>query len=255
MIYFCYTLTLRRLCTWFFLITIIFRCPSSIDLLTRDSPRICKPYFQVANFVAPTLQPYYETYAGPYVESARPYFINLEKQVIRPTLVLANKYSTPYAKKLQKLWKAYCLKNIQPIIHHYYNMVFQQYHQRFGPYLQTVHTIISPHYNNVKAKANFIYFDVILSTLDIVQPQIVHGYALVSEFAISTVYPYGKWACLAGKLFLSRNVGPKLRTIYGENVEPQLIKIGERLDRYRDAPTIKSTDNEMKRNAFFLFWG
>lgn len=50
-------------------------------------------------------------------------------------------------------------------------------------------------------------------------------------------------------VFLERNVFPKIKILYGENVEPQLIRIGERLGRYRDGKKVKAAVEEVNQSA------
>jgi hypothetical protein len=44
-----------------------------------------------------------------------------------------------------------------------------------------------------------------------------------------------------------RTAWPKVRVLYGENVEPQLVRIGERLGRYRDGKAIRDAVDEVDR--------
>ncbi|KAG9634508.1 hypothetical protein KCU90_g23358, partial [Aureobasidium melanogenum] len=36
-----------RLSIWYTILTVVFRCPSSPKQLTKDSPNVCEPYFQL----------------------------------------------------------------------------------------------------------------------------------------------------------------------------------------------------------------
>jgi NAD(P)H-dependent flavin oxidoreductase YrpB (nitropropane dioxygenase family) len=46
-----------RLATWAAILTVLFRCPSSLEECDETSPSICKPYFQIKNTVQPQVQP------------------------------------------------------------------------------------------------------------------------------------------------------------------------------------------------------
>jgi hypothetical protein len=70
---------------------------------------------------------------------------------------------------------------------------------------------------------------------------------MASGFALNTAIPYTKWAWTTGSVFLDRTVWPKIRILYGENVEPQLVRIGERLGRYRNGQKLLSVIEEADR--------
>jgi hypothetical protein len=47
--------------------------------------------------------------------------------------------------------------------------------------------------------------------------------------------------------FFERRIFPRIRLLYGENVEPQLVRIGERLGRYRDGRKLKAAVDDVDR--------
>jgi hypothetical protein len=65
-----------------------------------------------------------------------------------------------------------------------------------------------------------------------VQPHLLDGYRATSAFTSSTVVPAFVWTWNKTYTFLDGTVGPQIRAVYVENVEPQLVKIGKRLGRY-----------------------
>ena len=68
-----------------------------------------------------------------------------------------------------------------------------------------------------------------------------------NDFTLNTAIPYTQWAWTTASVFLDRTVWPKVRILYGENVEPQLVRIGERLGRYRDGKKLKAVIDEVDR--------
>lgn len=105
----------------------------------------------------------------------------------------------------------------------------------------------SPYYEIAKANTFQTYYGHILPTYNAVQPYALQGYGVVSDFTVNTVVPSSKWAWATGVVFVERTVWPKVRILYGENVEPQLVRIGERLGRYRDGKKIKAVVEEVDR--------
>jgi hypothetical protein len=240
-------LTCSRLLTWYSIITILFRCPATVDLLTDSSPRVCKPYFQLRSAVVPHLEPYYNTYAAPYVETARPYYNTLDKRIITPATALGVKYGAPRVAQAQALGQAQWEKTLQPQVSKYQGIVKAKYDETLAPHFDKAYTAAGPYYEIAKTNALQTYYGHILPAYTAVQPYALQGYGYASDFTVNTALPYSKWAWTTGGIFLDRTVLPKLRILYGENVEPQLVRIGERLGRYRDGKKIQAVVDEVDR--------
>ena len=90
-------LTQPRLLIWYTIVTAVFRCPSSATDLTQSSPALCKPYLHARAQVDPYLKPYYDTYAGPYVDAATPYIDAFQARVYTPTSEIVSRSYTAYA--------------------------------------------------------------------------------------------------------------------------------------------------------------
>ncbi|TAQ87584.1 hypothetical protein B7494_g4088 [Chlorociboria aeruginascens] len=241
--------SISRLLTWYGIVTILLRCPSTVDLVTDASPMICKPYFQVRSVVAPYVEPYYDAYAAPYVDAARPYYATLDKRVIAPVTALGIKYGAPRVAQAQAFGQLQWEKSIQPEVLRYQEIVKKRYNQTLAPHVGTISTKVGPYYGIAKASALDTYYGHILPTYNIVQPYALQAYGLANNFAVHTGLPYTKWALTTGSVFLDRTVWPKLRILYGENVEPQLVRIGERLGRYREGKKVKSAVDEIDSSS------
>jgi hypothetical protein len=239
--------SLSRLLTWYSIITVLFRCPSTIDLLTDASPGICKPYFHLRSAVAPHLEPYYDIYVASYVDAARPYYDTLNARVITPVTVLGKTYGAPRVAQAQAYGQAQWEKNLQPQVLKYQRVAAEQYNQHLAPHLEKVTTAVGPYYDIARTNALQTYYEYLLPTYTTVQPYAVQGYGIASHFTVNTAIPYSQWALTTSGTFLERTVFPKLRILYGENVEPQLVKIGERLGRYRDGKKLKAIVEEIER--------
>lgn len=225
----------------------LFRCPSTVDLVTDSSPKICKPYFHLRSIGAPHLEPYYERYAAPYVDVVRPHYDTLNKRVITPVAVLGAKYGAPRVAQAQAYGHAQWAKNMQPQVLKYQGIATEQYNQHLGPHLVKAKAVLGPYYDIAKTNALQTYYEYLLPTYTTVQPYAVQGYSIASDFTVDTAIPYSQWALTTTGTFLERTVFPKLRILYGENVEPQLVRIGERLGRYREGKKLKSIVNDISR--------
>ena len=238
---------MSRLLTWYTIITVLFRCPATVDLLTESSPNVCKPYFQLRSAAVPHLEPYYNTYAAPYVDAARPYYDTLDKRIIAPATVLGVKYGAPRVEQAKAFGRAQWEKTLQPQVTKYQEIAKGKYDETLAPHLEKAYTAVEPYFEIAKTSALQTYYEHILPTYTTVQPYALQGYGIASDFTVNTVVPYSQWAWTTAGIFLDRTVFPKLRILYGENVEPQLVRIGERLGRYRDGKKIQAVVDDIDR--------
>ena len=234
-----------RILTWYSIVTIVFRCPSSINHLTDSSPRVCKPYLELKSFAVPHLEPYYSTYAAPYVDAVLPYYNTLDTKVFAPATALGVKYGAPWVAQAQAFGQEQWAKNVHPQVSRVQEIARQQYDVNLAKHVDSVTASTAPYYNIAKSSALQTYYGHILPTYHTVQPYAAQGYELASNFVVHTALPYSKWALVTGGVFLDRSVWPRLRILYGENVEPQLVRIGERLGRYRDGKKIQAVVDQV----------
>jgi hypothetical protein len=192
------------------------------------------------------LTPYCDTYAAPYVDAARPYYDFLDKRLISPTTAYGKKYGAPRLAQAQAFSQAQWEKSIQPQVSKFSGMAQQQYAQNLAPHVETVVNATGPYYAIARDSALQTYFASILPTYNALRPYAEQGYGVIKKFAVETGIPYTQWAWTTGAVFLDRTVWPKLRVLYGENVEPQLVRIGERLGRYRDGKKLQAAVDEIE---------
>ncbi|KAJ4290038.1 hypothetical protein N0V88_006841 [Collariella sp. IMI 366227] len=210
-----------RLLTWYSIITILFRCPSSLDACDENAPRICKPYFQLKHAVTPHVEPYYDTYAAPYVDLVRPYYDTVDRTYGGPRVLQAQAFS-----------KAQWEKSVQPQVEKYQGLARARYDEKLAPHIDRVSTSFAPYYEIARTNTLQAYHGMLLPTYHYVQPHLHHGYQATSAFTSSTVVPVFVWTWNKTYTFLDDTLGPQIRAVYVENVEPQLTKIGKRLGRY-----------------------
>ncbi|KAH6629902.1 hypothetical protein B0J18DRAFT_462813 [Chaetomium sp. MPI-SDFR-AT-0129] len=221
-----------RLFTWYTILTILFRCPATLDACDETTPGLCKPYFQLKHAVAPHLEPYYDTYAAPYVELVRPYYHTIDERVLTPGWRYAKQHGAPRVEQLQALGATQWEKTVQPQVEKYQVLARAQYDEWLAPHLDRVSTALGPYYENVWTNGLQTYHERLVPAYQYVQPQLAEGYRTASVFTSETVVPAFVWTWNKTYVFLDGTVGPQVKAIYVENVEPQLHKIGKRLGRY-----------------------
>jgi hypothetical protein len=157
------------------------------------------------------------------------------------------KYGAPRVAQAQAFGQAQWEKTLQPQVLKYQGIAKEKYDQTLGPHVEKAFAAAGPYYDLAKTNALQTYYEFVLPTYTTIEPYAVQGYGVANDFALNTAIPYSQWAWTTATVFLDRTVWPKLRILYGENVEPQLVRIGERLGRYRDGRKLKAVIDEVDR--------
>ncbi|RYO68187.1 hypothetical protein AA0116_g825 [Alternaria tenuissima] len=231
-----FTSMIARLSTWYLIITFLFRCPNSLHQLNHDSPRVCKPYLQTRAYAAPYLDPYYETYVAPHIEKVKPYTTPI-------TTFAKDNYATYGAHRVEharKYAETQYEKSIRPQLENAQKQVKGQYDVYLGPHVKKATDAAAPYYNDLKTSSEEIYVHTLLPAYEQSKPYLQQGHAYGHHVLVDIVYPHVHTAKDATWAFVLRTVWPQLRVLYGDNVEPQLVRISERLGRYRDQQKIES---------------
>ncbi|KAL7627224.1 hypothetical protein AAE478_004000 [Parahypoxylon ruwenzoriense] len=243
---------IARLLTWYSILTLVFRCPSTLDDCTDETPKLCKPFFRIKAAVLPHVAPYYDAYAAPYVDVAKPYYNTVDQVLITPTRTYAVKYGGPRFAQAQAISRAKWEKNVQPQLSKYQTIVKAKYNQLVAPHIESVSAAVSPYYEIARTNALQTYHDFLLPAYVFAQPYAAQGYDVTYSFTTKTAVPSTIWAWNKAYAFLDSTVWPHLRDVYVMKVEPQLVRIGERLGRYNEkkvkspteeanSPVVKST--------------
>jgi len=182
--------------------------------------------------LVPHLEPYYDAYAAPYVQVARPYYETVDKTVLTPVWGFAGKYGAPRVEQAKAYGEAQWDRNIQPQLARYQGLAKAQYDSTLAPYIDKVSGAVGPYYDIARTNALQTYHEIILPSYQFAQPYALQGYGATSAFTTGTAIPSLVWAWNKTCIFLDDTVWPHIRVIYVENVEPQLEKIGQRLGRF-----------------------
>ncbi|KAG8416397.1 hypothetical protein J3458_006986 [Metarhizium acridum] len=222
-----------RIATWAAILTILLRCPTSFEACDEASPFICRPYFHVRNAVKPHVQPYFDQYAAPYVDVAKPYYDTLNNRVLTPTRRYAVLYGTPWANKGYGIARAQWEINGQPRLVRLQTLTKAHYEKSIAPHLTKAEEAVGPYYNALRKHSMQAYNGYVLPAYEFVRPYLLRGYDAAADFTTTKALPATYWAWGKANAFLDTAVWPQLRVVYVENVEPQLVRIGERLARYK----------------------
>ncbi|KAJ6069352.1 hypothetical protein N7499_011239 [Penicillium canescens] len=237
-----------RLCIWYALVTPFLQCPSNLAELTETSPRVCKPYLIARSHVEPYVTPYYDTYAAPYVDQARPYVKVLNEQVYTPASKVAKsgyeKYGAPAFEKAQiygaEQWRA----QITPRVQSARDKANQLYLAKVDPYVQQSVTVVSPYYQKANSAAMTVYWDHLVPFYTRSKPFIGKTYATSQGILTTHVMPGARYTWSSAVYFANSSLWPHVTGLYSEQVEPQLVKIGQRLASYREGKRLRAVVEE-----------
>ena len=237
-----------RLLVWYTVITAFFRCPSSFDNLSKASPKVCKPYLSIRSHVAPYVEPYYNSYAAPHVEKARPYVETFNREVYTPSLAYGKQsydaYGAPRVQQARVYGQEKWANIVKPQIDTAQAQVKKQYDSNLAPQVNKASAAAAPYYTSSRNSISEIYNTYILPALEASRRYAEKTYAIGHKLTVETGLPYAQSAWSSTVVFFDHTIWPKLRILYGANVEPQLVRIGERLGRYRDGRKLKAVMEE-----------
>lgn len=240
---------LLKLAVWYTILTLAFRCPKSSDELTESSPRICRPSLQVKEVVQPYVRPYYELYLDPYVQRAQPYVNQVNEKFYQPGLAAYQQYAAPRVADAQKYSQQQWKKSIKPQLDVARQEAGKQYDAALAPHVKKVQDVVQPYYDQVKMSASDIWELEIQPVYRNTAPYAQKIYDQGQEFAINTALPQAQYAGNTAWMFWARQIWPRIRVLYGENVEPQLHRITERLGRYKDGKRLEAEIKSMESEA------
>ena len=252
-------LTVDRLLVWSLIYTVAFRCPARLDELSDSSSPVCKPYLTARAHISPYVSPYYDSYLAPYAAQLQPYAELVKTKAVDPAIQYGQEtyalYAAPRVDQARDYGREQWEKTFKPQLNAAQAQAKRQYDSAVAPHVEKASAAAAPYYSAGRQKVEEAYNDRVVPAYEASQPYVqrvyVSGNAVVTQYA----YPYASWVWTSSSTFLNRTVWPKLQILYGENVEPQLLRISERLGRYRDGRKLKAAANEGVEEAVSAMTG
>ncbi|KAJ5942955.1 hypothetical protein N7516_003123 [Penicillium verrucosum] len=249
-----------RLCIWYALVTSFLRCPSRLADLTETSPRVCKPYLIARSHVEPYMTPYYDIYAAPYVDQARPYvdqarpYVEMFNQrVYTPASKVAKsgyeKYGAPALKQAQAYGIEQWQNQVTPRLQTAQNKAHQLYFAEIDPYVQQSVAVVSPHYQWANTVALNVYQGYLVPLYARSRPFIGKAYSTSQDILITHVLPGAQYTWSSAVYFANSSLWPHVTGLYSEQVEPQLVKIGQRLASYREGKRLRAAVEDVDSSS------
>lgn len=238
-----------RLCIWYALLTPIFRCPFHLSELNESSPRVCKPYLVARSYVEPHITPYYDAYGAPYVELARPYARTVNEKVYTPAANVArwgyDKYGAPALDQAQQFTQQQWERQVVPHLQSAQDSATRLYKANVAPHVERVEIALSPYYQKTNAAFSSVLQGYVLPFCAQSRPFIGKTYTSGQDILATTVMPYAQTTWSSVIYFANSSLWPKITGLYSENVEPQLVKIGQRLASYREGKRLRQVVDDV----------
>ena len=229
---------------WYILGTVIFRCPPRLNDLSDTSPAICRPYLITKSHVQPYIEPYYQDYAAPYVDVARPYAQKVNQHVLTPASRFAKStyhaYGAPRFDQAEQFGRLQWERSVLPQLKNAQARSQELYQSSAAPHIQKASEVFEPYYNVAKDNALYIHQKHIQPAYKVSKPFIERAYSTGNQFVTETGLPLVKQTWASTVIFVDGTLWPFMRGLYKQNVEPQVVMIGERLTRYRESRKLKA---------------
>ena len=241
-----------RLFVYYTIFIAVFSCPSSIEGLGENPSRICKPYLITRSYIGPYIQPYYDTYVSPYSEIAKPYTQTVQDKIVSPAISIGKQsYENYGAPRVEQAWiygQSQWQKSVKPQLDVAQAQAKKHYDASLAPHVDKASAAAAPYYSAGRDNLILAYNNKVLPAYGASRPYVQKTYAAGHKAVVETGYPYAKWVLATSMSFLNRTLLPRVKILYGENVEPQLVKISQRLGRYRDGKKIMAAVDQVDQS-------
>lgn len=219
--------------------------------LTETSPRVCKPYLIVRSHVEPYVTPYYDTYAAPYVDQARPYVEVFNQRVYTPASKVAKsgyeKYGAPALEQAQAYGAEQWQLQVTPRLNTAQDKLRQLYLAEIDPYIQRSVAVVSPYYRKVNNVVFTVYQDHLVPFYTHTKPFVGKAMSTGQGILQTHIMPGAQYTWSSAVYFANSSLWPHVTGLYSEQVEPQLVKIGQRLASYREGKRLRAVVEDLDR--------
>jgi hypothetical protein len=236
--------------TWYVVITCVFRCPPTSNELDANSPQICNPYLRTVSYLKPHLEPYYNTYAAPYVEITRPYAQKLDQKVINPASQIAKHnylaYAAPRIERAKAFGQQQWEKSILPQVLTAQKKAQDIYGASVAPHINKASSFVEPYYGIAKDNALNVHQKHVMPAFETSKPYLRDAYGASQTLVLDTGIPYARWVWSSIVIFVDGTLWPQMRALYGDNVKPQLVMISERIAKYQEGRKLKASMDKVE---------
>lgn len=241
----------NRLFVWYSIAMAVFYCPSNLDNVSDATPKVCTPYLTARAHLTPAIVKYYNEYAAPYAETVKPYVEKAHQNVIKPAGAFADYHYRTHAEHHVKRGVDYSRRTwqgtVDPKLRDLKKTAQGKYDTHVAPHARRVCEVTAPHHKTMREIYEFscYHFNFIRSFYvdrynRYVHPTVVNAYEVSYDVTTTRVLPYISRTLTAFFEFMNGTVRGHVTGLYSQNVEPQLVKISQKLASYREAQENKA---------------
>ena len=183
----------------------------------------------------------------------QPYLETVEKQVYTPAVKSGkHNYEVYGAPRVEQAWvygQTQWKRNLYPHLDTGKDRVQQVYQSSLAPHLSNAYEAVAPYYFASRDVLSQTYNSYVYPSYAASRPYAQKSYRIVHERAVNTGLPYAQWTWSKVTSFVDRTLWPTMTILYGKNIEPQLVRISERLGRYRDGKNLKSSMDDVDSSS------
>ncbi|RMZ89887.1 hypothetical protein DV736_g2890, partial [Chaetothyriales sp. CBS 134916] len=242
-----------RLAIWYALLTIFFRCPSDPAQLDASAPQICKHYLTLKTRVQPHVQPYYDTYAGPYVDKARPYVEQANARVVVPATAIAKQnfdtYAAPHLDTARTYGQQQWEKAVLPQLVQAQAQAAGLYHANVAPHVSKASEAAQPYYTAAREAADNVHKNHVLPAYLVSRPYLDNAANSSHHFVFHQASPLLSDGWTSALTYVDGTLWPFVKGLYVDNVLPQLVIINERIAKYQESRKLRAVINDDSANA------
>lgn len=185
------------------------------------------------------------------MENARPYVENFQQHVYTPAVTLIKQdyqiYAAPRVDQARSYGQHQWEELIKPQIEAGRALARKNYDSALAPKVRGLSESVEPYYAAVQQYLQQAYSSWLLPTYNFSRHYTQQLYDSSNRIATEIGFPYARWVWATTNVFFDRTIWPRVRILYGENVEPQLVRISERLGRYRDGRKLKAVVEDIDK--------
>lgn len=184
------------------------------------------------------------------MDLVRPYANSLHEQVYSPVAKVAKSgydtYGAPTIARAQAHGKKRWETEAVPRLRSAQASVSEIYEANVGPHVKRAAAVIKPHYDDVSGRVRQLYSVYVLPSYNRTRPFIGKTYSSGQVILVDNVLPFTHRVWSSIVYFINTTLWPSVTGLYSENVEPQLVKIGERLASYREGKKLRTVVDEVE---------
>lgn len=159
------------------------------------------------------------------------------------------KFGAPRVNQARTYSQEQWSKLVQPQIMAAQSQAQSQYQSNVAPHVNKATAAAAPYYSASRDNVFDISHTYILPAYAASRRYAAKTYATGYNLTMDVGLPFIQIAWSSTTVFLDRTLWPRLRILYGENIEPQLVRIGERLGNYREGKKLKSAMSDLENTS------